>query len=509
MSKIFELIFSLIITTNTYVKDTYELIDYLNGKFTIQKFTINTPKKILRNKFNIKLENLTYKRTYKQRKLGKITINDGNYFYNSNSTILNLNDKEEIYNLSWFLHQNKNYNKIYKLSEGDIIKLGKVILYVREINIRKNNKENSFENENETYLEKKDNNKSIKINNLIKNSLIQKISPLKKCRICYSIEDDSINNPLIKPCNCLGTLKYVHYYCLLKWLSSKIPIKKYTFLNNNFFYIFEINHIECEICKGKLPDYIKHNGKIYSLIDFEKYNFGDFNYIIFDSFQMDKLYKGFRYVIKFDFIKNIIIGRGNEANIIINDISISRKQCEFIINYNGDVILNDLNSKFGTLILIQNKILPILKNQKLNIQIGRTFINFEIKEKFSLFNCCNVSEINLFKSYDQFNKINLNKKNIKIENNINDNEENNEEEYEKIKDKNLNHFKIILNEENDNNNSIEIKNQNNDLTLIHQPESLNLTSIVFKNTITIDNDNLNKKNIIDKIEEKSIISNDK
>ena len=95
MSKIFELIFSLIITTNTYVKDTYELIDYLNGKFTIQKFTINTPKKILRNKFNIKLENLTYKRTYKQRKLGKITINDGNYFYNSNSTILNLNDKEE------------------------------------------------------------------------------------------------------------------------------------------------------------------------------------------------------------------------------------------------------------------------------------------------------------------------------------------------------------------------------------------------------------------------------
>ena len=120
-----------------------------------------------------------------------------------------------------------------------------------------------------------------------------------------------------------------------------------------------------------------------------------------------------------------------------------------------------------------------------------------------------MSEINLFKSYDQFNKINLNKKNIKIENNINDNEENNEEEYEKIKDKKLNHFKIFLNEENDNNNSIEIKNQNNDLTLIHQPESLNLTSIVFKNTITIDNDNLNKKNIIDKIEEKSIISNDK
>lgn len=41
------------------------------------------------------------------------------------------------------------------------------------------------------------------------------------CRICLG-ESDLIDNRLITPCKCDGTMKYIHYRCLKEWLRSKI-----------------------------------------------------------------------------------------------------------------------------------------------------------------------------------------------------------------------------------------------------------------------------------------------
>ncbi|CAG9313781.1 unnamed protein product [Blepharisma stoltei] len=38
------------------------------------------------------------------------------------------------------------------------------------------------------------------------------------CRICYEIADDE--NPLISPCKCSGSMKYIHEHCLKIWLLS-------------------------------------------------------------------------------------------------------------------------------------------------------------------------------------------------------------------------------------------------------------------------------------------------
>ena len=46
-------------------------------------------------------------------------------------------------NASWLLYQGKNYPKSqnnYRLSEGDIIKIGRIIIIIREIKIKKKNK---------------------------------------------------------------------------------------------------------------------------------------------------------------------------------------------------------------------------------------------------------------------------------------------------------------------------------------------------------------------------------
>jgi len=71
------------------------------------------------------------------------------------------------------------------------------------------------------------------------------------------------------------------------------------------------------------------------------------------------------------------LGRGHEADLRINDISVSR--CHAFIKYKKDrFLLEDNMSKFGTLVLVRGAT-PILTHFNKAMQIGRTVINFSIK----------------------------------------------------------------------------------------------------------------------------------
>ena len=69
----------------------------------------------------------------------------------------------------------------------------------------------------------------------------------------------------------------------------------------------------------------------------------------------------------------IFIGRDNENDLIENESSISRKQA--IIKYNkenGNIILENRSTKYGTLVLVKNPIQILEK--KIQLQVGRTII---------------------------------------------------------------------------------------------------------------------------------------
>ena len=59
--------------------------------------------------------------------------------------------------------------------------------------------------------------------------------PESICRICFEIETSQ--NPLISPCECSGSMKYIHEECLKKWICSKTRDPK-TF--------------SCDVCKQSL-----------------------------------------------------------------------------------------------------------------------------------------------------------------------------------------------------------------------------------------------------------------
>ena len=285
---------------------------------------------------------------------------------------------------------------------------------------------------------KKENPKQIKINH----QKLKKIEKNRVCRICYG-EDSSKDNPLIYPCICKGSMKYIHYLCLKNWLNSKVESME-QFSEESTIISYNTKDICCELCKTQFPDYIRYKEKLYN-ITFYKPNFKEF--LVFESLRYDRNSNNkSRYIniISFDNKKFINLGRSNKCDFSIPEISLSRFH-SLIYKIKGELYIEDNKSKFGTLILVQNNNIEINNYLPLKLQVAHTYI--KIKKDLPLFySCCNSNIIDDQKlDYQEQNQKNLN---VFSYFKIKDNKENlyESENSEEEKDNN-----IIVNNSNKNN----------------------------------------------------------
>jgi len=156
-----------------------------------------------------------------------------------------------------------------------VIKLGRVKLKIKEIKLFDAEAASVGDNNHTKHLYTKNNEKSFndnrdRISNLNveipniaaeedKNNALSKANSnqiniaLKKskaiCRICYC-DDVEVDSPLITPCNCAGTMRFIHFCCMQQWLKSKIVVKS-TVTDNCTSY--SLKQIECELCKAIFP----------------------------------------------------------------------------------------------------------------------------------------------------------------------------------------------------------------------------------------------------------------
>ena len=326
-------------------------------------------------------------------KIGRITMRirdivfEGKNKYNSNNSML-LNES---------ITSKKNLNEMQTLkTDGGGITL---LLGINKKNHKYRNIKRTFE-KLDTNVERKEKINVIKKNELKKNlDLYQRIEKKNKvCRICYIQEEDEDNNPLVQPCNCDGSLKYIHLQCLSQWIYThsceKLEI-------NNKCSIYLIKPVVCELCKTKFPDYIKFKNRFFPLINFtNEYN----SYLALESLTLDKYQNKFIYVVSIEENRKIPIGKHHDCEIVLSDRSIDIIHCFMTIN-NKQVYLEDNDSKFGTLILVQTKRIKLYQGIPLYLQIGRSFLEVLVKKEFKLFDCC-VSEDknNIYTYYEQNEK---------------------------------------------------------------------------------------------------------
>ena len=80
------------------------------------------------------------------------------------------------------------------------------------------------------------------------------------CRICLS-DTHTKKDPLISPCQCSGSVQYIHVNCLREWLKTKLETTA-----NGKSTIYTSDTPTCELCKSPFPLLICMDGTNISLM---------------------------------------------------------------------------------------------------------------------------------------------------------------------------------------------------------------------------------------------------
>ena len=446
---------SLHIAVKTWLRNSYDLIDYESSILVKSSLNLRKSEYVYREYNDIYSKSELISNDEDIEKLMRIDVYQSqmNSFFEFERNKYGKDETDNIItpNSAWFLLRpsmiDDRMNK-YKLSQGEVIKIGRITMRIRDIIFEGKNTYNMNDSSllNESIVSKSNvnelqtlkteggtlslkyhtRNKSKKFRNKLKTldnfetiegdkgnikvnvirkkdlkkniNLYTKIEKKNKvCRICYMPEEDEDNNPLVQPCICDGSCKYIHLQCLSQWIHTHSCEKLET---NNKCSIYLIKPVECELCKTKFPDYIKFKNKYFPLINFTN----DYkSYLTLESLTLDKYHNKFIYVVSLEKDRKIPLGKNQNCEIILSDRSIESVHC-FMIVKNKQIYLEDNDSKFGTLVLVQANRIKLYQDVPLYLQIGRSFLELVVKKEFKLFDCCVSDEKNNIYSYYEQNE---------------------------------------------------------------------------------------------------------
>ena len=385
----------LSLCTKTWVRDSHGLFDYESNQTKHLNAILAESIYIARKKHEIMTVNNPKQLQDEEELLFNVRHDDINKFVLESPVPVRIQPNQkninELSNKIWYILKNDpiksnnsnqviiNTNDDYYLCKNDVIKLGRVKYSLNEINIpsRQNNIDIAPPLTDSSKYDIDDLNKNTEpvFDFIFQAKDASEYTDIpddeRLCKICYSEENDRENNPLVHLCNCNGGLRFSHYMCIKRWMETKLQIKEN---DKKTVKSYNIKSFNCEICKTPYPFKFKLNGieKPFELIELDKPVGCD--YIVLESLNQMKENCNIKsiHVIQLG-NDELIIGRGHESDIRINDISVSRSHAKLRYDMeNGTILLRDLKSKFGTLILIKKPLQ--IKEKKIHIQIGRTYI---------------------------------------------------------------------------------------------------------------------------------------
>jgi hypothetical protein len=256
-----------------------------------------------------------------------------------------------------------SHPKGLEIKERDVIKLGRIRLKVRKIVTVIGNHEGNIQKCFESLASKVD--------------AEVELEEDAQCRICFGTESLT-ENPLITPCDCTGSIKYIHTECIRHWLRSRIQTKT-TFSTTSYYW----TDLNCELCKTSLPSSVYYMGMKIDLISID---YPDKPYILLEEYSPDNFNSSGVHIVAIDDGKTISIGRAQEADFRITDISVSRNHASLSF-VDEKFVISDKKSKFGTLIKMK-KVVTLQGGHNFAIQVGRTLFHVKVEKKINLQKCC-------------------------------------------------------------------------------------------------------------------------
>lgn len=242
-------------------------------------------------------------------------------------------------------------NKGLELTTDSVIKLGRVSFRVKEIG-------EGAETETPTGPEEE----VLEVPEEVEEDMV--------CRICYERQTNK-ENPLLSPCRCDGTVKYLHMNCLKMWIKSKVTTRQ---TDNSVTYQWKT--IECDICKLELPLTLQTKTGQVSLFQHDR---PAAPYIVLEACNSAERggSKALHVIMMSNGKQTIRLGRGHDSDVRINDISVSR--CHAMIRFEaGRFLIEDNDSKFGTLVRASRQ-LELREDSSITVQVGRSLLGLQLK----------------------------------------------------------------------------------------------------------------------------------
>lgn len=347
------------IETSTWQRDSHELFDYESRQVLTQVFTVCTPARLLRHGTDVFLavDEDPASGAYMQEYIARIVAFDSRYLISPGLKKL------------WYVVRDLGN---FSLQEGDVIKLGRFKLRVKQLNNSvcdvpvRPNLSDSFANPSGSVAK-----------------LCTEEG--KCCRICLLEGTGSDEDPLIEACLCRGSIQFVHLGCLRYWINGRLAISE----GQSYTYLF--TQLSCELCKAVYPQLVQTLERASeaeeSLTPLVPLPETKAPYIVLENMMRSSSSEGGVngaetrgvYVISLAGKKNLRLGRGHESDVRIADVSISRWHATVAFTEDGEFLLEDHNSKFGTLVAMRKpKMLDLSANGRaeLTLQSGRTVFRF-------------------------------------------------------------------------------------------------------------------------------------
>eukprot|EP01066_Platyproteum_vivax_P010159 Platyproteum_vivax@DN4522_c0_g1_i1.p1 len=360
---------TLLVKTSTWSSDSHGLYDYESVNLYKKSFKATSPHgtsfKICRNGTEISMLQDCEPTPENAKILLRVYSDKGAYYM----SVGERKDGDKLWTVV------KSLKSTPTLTVGDLIRLGRFKLRVKEIVTSQaqhqealsasHNQPEHGDDETETVApDNEETDVEFEMDDLMANT----------CRICLS-EGSETNNPLVSPCNCNGTMKYVHLQCLRSWMEGRLNIRS-DGTQSSFFCC----SLECELCKTTYPTFVEAAHRQIELFEVPR---PQYPYIMLEAVLHAPAspMRGL-HIVSLSSKRVMKLGRGHESDVRVTDISVSRSHARICLGRNNSFVLEDSNSKFGTL-LAKKQPLKIEGNNLVCVQIGRSIISIQAKRHWN------------------------------------------------------------------------------------------------------------------------------
>eukprot|EP00747_Dinoflagellata_sp_TGD_P186093 gnl/TRDRNA2_/TRDRNA2_42948_c0_seq1.p1 gnl/TRDRNA2_/TRDRNA2_42948_c0~~gnl/TRDRNA2_/TRDRNA2_42948_c0_seq1.p1 ORF type:complete len:443 (-),score=59.10 gnl/TRDRNA2_/TRDRNA2_42948_c0_seq1:59-1387(-) len=334
------------VVANSWSRDSHDLFDYEAHHLHTKTFTVQRSMKCIRTGTDVQLLNEHGQAPPGADMLMRIVQKDATFWLDKASPS---SSSKKL----WLVVRDLPTSG-HKLSEGDIIKLGRFKFKARQLcGVTAGSTQpdlNIDENGTVCAVDSQPDKAAI------------------TCRICL-LEGPCDDDPLIAPCQCKGSIEYVHLGCLRHWIRGRLNFSDST--SGSYFY----QPLSCELCKGAYPTTVQSGNERLPLVEVP---WTAQPFIVLENMVRDSQQHASRglHVLSLAENKLLKLGRGHESDVRIPDVSISR--CHATIRFHhGSFILEDNHSKFGTL-LAMKKPRTLEPGHTISMQVGRTVLSLTL-----------------------------------------------------------------------------------------------------------------------------------